>query len=273
MKKLIAILPALLAGLCMHAQQTDTLRLSTLYTTHVIFPTELIYADLSNSRIVAAKIVEQNRNMLAVKARMEFSTSTSVSALESNGSMHTFVIVYDEHPQSLVIDLRLGQGAQETQRRASSPGREVSLLRQQDAPVLSEVVEGRQRLYHIGQEAYGIRFLCEDVFVYSDITYFVLSLRNSSGVSYETSDASFVIESRKRGRRAVQYERNVYPKGRYGTLVAKAGDSARIAYSFDKMTLTSDQVLRIYLYETGGSRNLVLTLSASDINKASGRRQ
>jgi len=36
----------------------------------------------------------------------------------------------------------------------------------------------------------------------------------------------------------------------------------------DKITLSNDQVLRIYPYETGGSRNFVLTLTAKDINNA-----
>ena len=93
-------------ALVSQAQQVDTLHLSTLYTTHVIFPTEVIYADLSNNQIVAAKIVEQNKNMLAVKARTPFNTTTSVSALESNGNMHTKNNVYEEHPSALVINLR-----------------------------------------------------------------------------------------------------------------------------------------------------------------------
>ena len=267
MRRIITIMAGLLLAVSALAQ-TDTLRLSTLYTTHVIFPTELIYADLSNNRIVAAKIVEQNKNMLAVKAREPFAISTSVSALESNGTMHTFVILFDEHPRELVIDLRLHHQT-ETSARSSVPGsREVSMVRHQDAPVLSEVVEQKQQLYHIGAKAYDIRLLCEDVFVSSDNTYFVLSLENRSGVSYETPDATFVMESRKRGKRSVQYEKNLYPKGRYGTFITPAGEKSRIAYSFDKITLTRDQVLRIYLYESGGQRNLVMTLSCDDINKA-----
>ena len=110
-------------ALVSQAQQVDTLYLSTLYTTHVIFPTELIYADLSNNQIVAAKIVEQNKNMLAVKARIPFVTTTSVSALESNGNMHTFVIIYDEHPAALVIDMRRDSypaSCQQSQSRKSS---------------------------------------------------------------------------------------------------------------------------------------------------------
>ena len=111
-----------------------------------------------------------------------------------------------------------------------------------------------------------------DWFVYSDNTYTVLSVGNRSGVSYETGDATFVIESRKKNKRSVQYEKNLFPKGRYGSLTAKPGSVSRIAYSFDKVTLTKDQVLKVYLYETDGQRNLVMTLSARDINKAMGRR-
>ena len=49
---------------------------------------------------------------------------------------------------------------------------------------------------------------------------------------------------------------------------AAPGETVRIAYSFDKLTLASDQVLKIYLYEQGGQRNLDVTLSANDINRA-----
>ena len=54
--RLITLLTSLLYCLTTYAQ-TDTLKLSTAYTTHIIFSTDLTYADLSNNRIVAAKIV------------------------------------------------------------------------------------------------------------------------------------------------------------------------------------------------------------------------
>ena len=34
------------------------------------------------------------------------------------------------------------------------------------------------------------------------------------------------------------------------------------------MTLADDQVLKVYVYEEGGQRKLVMTISAKDINKA-----
>ena len=74
----------------------DTLRVSEHFTTHLIFPTDIIYADLSNSSVVAAKILEQSRNMMALKARNPFEAPLSVSALESNGAMHTYIVLYEE---------------------------------------------------------------------------------------------------------------------------------------------------------------------------------
>ena len=36
-------------------------------------------------------------------------------------------------------------------------------------------------------------------------------------MSYECPDATFVVESRKRSKRGVVYDRNIFPKSRYGT--------------------------------------------------------
>ena len=99
----------------------DTLRVSEHFTTHLIFPTDIIYADLSNSSVVAAKILEQSRNMMALKAWNPFEAPLSVSALESNGAMHTYIVLYEEHPGSLVYDMRPG-AAPATGRPATAGG-------------------------------------------------------------------------------------------------------------------------------------------------------
>ncbi len=93
MKKILLFIVFALVPVLAQAK-IDTLKISSLYTTHIIFSTDLTYADLSNNRVVAGKIIEQNKNMLALKAREPFTGSCSVSALESNGTMHTFIVVY-----------------------------------------------------------------------------------------------------------------------------------------------------------------------------------
>ena len=107
-KRFVIFAAVLLMAVCapLSAAGLDTLGISSAYTTHVIFPSDLTYADLSNGRVIAAKIIEQNKNMLALKACEPFDDSSSVSALESSGTMHTFIIVYEAYPRELVIDLR-----------------------------------------------------------------------------------------------------------------------------------------------------------------------
>ena len=244
----------------------DTLSISTAYTTHVIFSTDLTYADLSNNKIVAAKIIEQNKNMLAIKARTPFEEYTSVSALESNGKMYTFIVRFDPSPQELVIDTRVDHD--EINPRGKNSGSQVSLRRKTDAPRLSELARKKQRLFHIGAKKYDIRLLCEDIVSYSDITYITLSVQNASGVSYDIKDATFVLESKKRSKRSVVIEKTIFPEGRHGSLNCPVGEKTKMAYSFKKITLSKDQVLKVYLYEHGGQRNLEMTIDTNDINKA-----
>ena len=262
--RIIALITMLLC--CIGASaQSDTLWVSTAYTTHIIFSTDITYADLSNNRIVAAKIVEQNRNILAVKAKCPFDESTSISALEANGTMHTYIVKHDESPTTLIIDKRASISQPDDK---AVMGRNVTSNRQTDAPTLSQMSSGKQRLHHIGARAYGIHAMCENIVSYSDITYITLSIRNKSGVSYDIKDATFVLESKKRGKRSVVIEKTIFPEGRHGSLNCPVGETAKIAYSFKKITLSNDQVLKVYLYEHGGQRNLEITINTNDINKA-----
>jgi hypothetical protein len=265
--------------------QSDTLRVSARYTSHVIFSTDITYADKSDGGSIAAKVVEQNKNMIALKARGPFTEPCSVSALESNGRMWTFIVVYDDSPENLIVDTRRketevssdsGKQAEEKpktsvkkgRRKSSEKERTASTWKSGDAPTLDEVSKMGRELYHIGTAGYGVNILCENIYSYSDITYMVFSVDNTSGISYDVTDATFVIESRKRSKRTVAYDQTIFPRSRYGSLAAGPGRKGKIVYSFDKMTLSKEQVLKVYLYENGGQRNLVMTVSPSDINRA-----
>ena len=255
-----------LCGSARAQESADTIRVSDLFTTHVIFNTDLIYADLSNSQVMAAKILEQSKNMMALKARTPFGTPLSVSALESNGTMHTYIVLYEEHPERLVYDMR--PAAPEPEQKGKTRKGSAGLYRQGDAPLLQDVVAAPQALWHISTQEYDISVTCTRILSYSDITYLVFTLTNRSGVSYECPDATFVVESRRRSRKTVVYDRNIFPKSRFGTASCAPGETASIGYTLKKVSLAKDQVLRVYFYEQGGQRELVLTIDARDINGA-----
>ena len=281
MNKIVCIIAALVLSAASGYAQRDTLYISSDYTTHVIFSTDVTYADCSNTRAVVAKRIVENKNMVAMKAREPFSGSCSLSALESNGVMHTFIVVYRQLPDELVIDMRVrhpraedgGSGVSEepavqASQKGSRSGDNVSTWKPGTAPLLKDVISYPQRLFHIGERDYDIEVLCEDIFSYSDITYVVLSLRNRSGISYNINDASFVREKKSKRSRGISNDGPVLPRSRYGSLSAGPGAYSRIVYSFDKMSLYKNQVMRVYFYEEGGQRNLTLTISSKDINNA-----
>ena len=162
-----------------------------------VFRTELVYADLSNTRLIAAKIIEQNRCMLALKARETFTTSASVSALESDGTIHTFVIAYDERPSSLVVDLR---------EQRSSSVQDVPSKEPRDAAVK----QSRHRIFHIGDKAYDLRLLCEDIYISGDNTARA-SLRNRAESATRPARNLRRREPEKRKEKRT-FERNLYPR-------------------------------------------------------------
>ena len=125
-----------------------------------------------------------------------------------------------------------------------------------------------KELYHIGTHGYGIDIQCENLFYRDDVLYLVVSVRNDSAVSYALSNPRFAIESAKRSKRGLQYEKALFPRQSYGLGTVAPGSEGRMVFTFDKIFLLRGQVFRVYFYEKGGVRNMVLTLSWKDLMKA-----
>ena len=246
----------------------DTVYISTLSTTHIRFSSELKYVDLSN-KVLSARIVEGSKDIVAVKAKEVFDFTTTMSCLESDGRLHTFIVAYEESPEVLIVDMR---------RFPVRPGmnpRVTDLIKPEMAdlgrwtPDVTEVLDTLEReIYHIGDVAYDIKILCENVIIKDDVTYIVLSIENSSAVSYSMSSPRFVIESKRKTKRGLVYEKQLFPKHTSGETVTAPGTVPRMEFSFDKVTLVKGQVFRIYLYEDGGPRNFVLSFGVRDLRKS-----
>lgn len=252
------------------ASGPDTLFVSMSQTVHLRFASELKYVNLG-SRVLVAKMADGARDFLAVKAREEFDFCTSLSCLESNGEMHTFVVAFAERPRVLEVDTRVAAGggtlAAGGPASAGIPSSAFS-TDSLSSSSLSSVAAMPQELYHIGTSEYGIRLLCENLFYKDDVLYLVVSLRNASAVSYVLSAPRFAVESRRLGRRGLQYEKAVVPRASFGLGVVAPGATGRMVFTFDKISLVKGQVFRMYFYEKGGSRNMVFSLGVRDVNEA-----
>lgn len=289
LKKIFVLFILALAFSVKANAQEDTLYVSHLYTTHILFSTDLSYVDISNLKIITGKIVETNKNMIAIRAREPFPTTASMFVYESNGMPHSYILKYDEYPKTKFIDesnsgikeaapvaadvVTPVTGSQQTGKRQElTRNVKAGTARKADAPKLSDVIDLPRQLYHLNGRDQKITFSCENIYSYSDITYVVLSLENKSGVSFEANDVTFVVESRKKGKRTIEFKSNLQPKSRYGNLTTAPGEYGKMVYSFDKLSLSSDRVLKAYLYEQNGQRNIEITIMAQDVNQASAPR-
>ena len=250
------------------ASSIDTVYISTMSTTHIRFSSELKYVDLSN-KVLSARIVEGSKDIVAVKAKEVFDFTTTMSCLEADGRLHTYVVAYDESPDVLIVDMR---------RSPVRPGmnpRVTDLIKPEMAdlgrwtPDVTEVLDSLEReIYHIGDVAYDIKVLCENVIIKDDVTYIVLSVENGSAVSYSMSTPRFVVESKRKTKRGLVYEKQLFPKHTSGECTVAPGAISRMVFSFDKVTLVKGQVFRIYLYEDGGPRNFVLSFGVKDLRNS-----
>ena len=271
MRHLFAFLPTLLIGwLCSgiaFAQAPDTLFISTTQVVHIRFGSELKYVNLGNKTIVA-KIVDGSKDYVAVKAREPFDICTSMSCLESTGAMHTFLVAYREKPPRLDVDTRSSSS------EAAPPISFSSSPHADGGPSASSPIEFENlvsmqpELFHLGTNGYGINILCENIFYKDDVLFLLISLHNGSAVSYGLSDPRFSVESKRRTKRGLQYEKAIFPRQAHGLGVIQPDATGKMVFTFDKISMTRGQVFRIYFYERGGARNFVLTLGMNDINKA-----
>ena len=242
----------------------DTIEVSSIYDSHMVYSSEIKHAHVSDPGNITSMVIQQSPNILAIKARNNFGSATSsVTVLESEGRIHTYIVRFNDHPSSLIMNFQDGP-----RRTQSGQVQVVSRLRHNDAPVLAEVKDYPQGIFHVATRKDKITVVCENVFSYSDITYITLRIENRSGVSFEADRTSFVIGSKPRRKNIIVEETNLLPKASVGSLTVAPGSKEKITYSFDKITLSKDQLLRICVYELNGRRDFFLSLSPKDINEA-----
>ena len=314
----IVLLCVLFACGTLRAQDSAlrTIEVGTLSTTHVIFASDLTYVDVASPDFIAAVPVQASKNMLALLAISPFDFETTVSALEANGTMHTFYVRYAEKPSKLIVDTRVsekqassevntqirpgtssGTAPEQGQKKGGKQKKEETKEAEQqeettvapeaqtqaafnvttsqtsnfgrlNAPTIQEVLGFPRDIYHVFDRSYRVSAMVTNIFAYSDLTYIVIELRNNSDIGYMAGDVQFNIENRRKSSKELASDKPVWSKSSYGTLSCPPNAVTRIGYTLPKQTLLRNEVLRLYIYEKGGNRNLFLVLDDKDLNLA-----
>lgn len=269
MDKIIIIVLSLVISAFSALAQEDTIDVSNMATTHIVFSSELKYVDISN-KVLVARIVDNGKNILAMKARTPFQFVTTISILESNGRLHTYYVQYNENPKELIYDIRQQLSAENDGVTKPLSEESSDSSWQSGEPTENGLLERSRHLYHIGDRNSGISAYCENIFVYDEYMYFVFSLSNKSQIRYEMSDVSFVVENGRKSKRFVNMDKTLAVANSYGIQSVAPSGTRSFYYKIPKFTLDKKLVLRIYIYEERGARNLVLEMGADEVNKAMG---
>ena len=226
------------------ASSIDTVYISTMSTTHIRFSSELKYVDLSN-KVLSARIVEGSKDIVAVKAKEAFEFTTTMSCLEADGRLHTFIVAYDESPEVLIVDMRRSSVRLGMTNLIEAGTTDMVQWNQDEKLGVSDTLE--REIYHIVDEAYDIKVFCENVINKDEVTYIVLSVENGSAVSYSMLTPRFVLESKRKTKRGLVYEKLLFPKHTSGKSVTVPGTVSWMVLRTITMKFELQNVMSKYL--------------------------
>lgn len=240
-------------------------------TSHIIFPTAVLYVDLGSENLIAGK-AEDAENVLRVKAAVkDFDSETNLSVITSDGRFYNFDVTYTDYPAVLNIDLLKMRNS--TKRNAESEALFEDL--NNDSPSLVNLLmetiykQNKRNIKHIGCKSFGIQFLLKGIYTHNGKYYFHTELKNKTNVPFVLDFMSFKIVDKKIAKRTVIQEKPLSPLRTYIPLGHVNGKAVgQNVFLLDQFTIADDKVLLMEIFEKNGGRNQVLRVENSDLVKA-----
>lgn len=240
-------------------------------TVHILFPAAVRYVDLGSPNIVAAK-ADGAENVVRIKAAVPgFEGETNFTVITDDGGFYTFDAVYSDNPSriSLRIEdaLRSEPFSQETEYKRyvqlSELGDESPLTVERIMRIIYSM--DATHIRNVGVRSEGMQLLLKGIYVYGNLIFMDVELRNGSKIGYEVDYSRFRIASRKAARRTAEQETVMEPVRTFGeTLSVGPGRNCRSIFAFQKFTVPTDKVFIMDVYEKNGTRRLSFTVRSSD---------
>ncbi|MFR1249278.1 MAG: conjugative transposon protein TraN [Christensenellales bacterium] len=225
-------------------------------TTHILFPASVLYVDLGSTDIIAGKAAGVE-NVVRVKATKQgFEDETNFSVITSDGHFYSFDVVYSEQPRLLSIDMAVLDTA--------NRNRTVIQLRELDGEAPENVDRIMEAIYRdersdirsVGCFRFRVQSSLKGVYVYGDLMFFHLAVRNMSDIPFDVDFIRFKIVDRKVSKRTAAQEIYLDPLRVFGRIDrVETRSSEHGVYAFTKITIPDDKKLVVEIYEKGGERH------------------
>ena len=244
-------------------------------TTHVIFPSEIVYVDLGDENLVAG-LADGAKNVLRVKSAVKsFKSETNLTVITDDGCFFTFNVKFAKEPLLLNIEMTDFIHDGEAVNRPNN-AQEIFLERLgQESPMLVKLImksihkQDRREIKHIGSKRFGVQFILKSIYTNNGLLYFHTELKNTSNIAFDIDYISFKIVDKKVVKRTAMQEQVLEPLRAHNYVTVVNGKkSERTVFALEKFTIPDDKQLVIEVAEKEGGRNQSFVVENGDIVRA-----
>ncbi len=244
-------------------------------TTHVIFPSEIVYVDLGDENLVAG-LADGAKNVLRVKSAVKsFKTETNLTVITDDGCFFTFNVKFAKEPLLLNIEMTDFIHDGEAVNRPNN-AQEIYLERLgQESPMLVKLImksiykQDKREIKHIGSKRFGVQFILKSIYTNNGLLYFHTELKNTSNIAFDIDYISFKIVDKKVVKRTAIQEQVLEPlRAQNYVTVVNGKKSERTVFALEKFTIPDDKLLVIEVAEKEGGRNQSFVVENGDIVRA-----
>jgi conjugative transposon TraN protein len=243
----------------------DSIDISELQKSHLIFPEEIIYVDYGTEDVEAEKASGVN-NILAVRATNEFVTQTNITAITASGKFYTFNLGYSEKPGQLsfIIEKKVFPGEQ---RVALLDNKELNSVQREE---LRKTINSRfQSISKLYKDYAGIRFAITNIFIDKDILFFKFKITNYSNIDYVPDFVRFYIQDAKVKKKTAIQQIEQIPMFFFDMPDRVAAhDTHSFTVALNKFTIPDKKKLIIEMQERDGGRHFFYKLGNEPIISA-----
>lgn len=244
-------------------------------TTHVIFPSEIVYVDLGDENLVAG-LADGAKNVLRVKSAVKsFKTETNLTVITDDGCFFTFNVKFAKEPLLLNIEMTDFIHDGEAVNRPNN-AQEIYLERLgQESPMLVKLImksiykQNKREIKHIGSKRFGVQLILKSIYTNNGLLYFHTELKNTSNIAFDIDYISFKIVDKKVVKRTAMQEQVLEPlRAQNYVTVVSGKKSERTVFALEKFTIPDDKQLVIEVAEKEGGRNQSFVVENGDIVRA-----
>ncbi len=244
-------------------------------TTHVIFPSKIVYVDLGDENLVAG-LADGAKNVLRVKSAVKsFKTETNLTVITDDGCFFTFNVKFAKEPLLLNIEMADFIHDGEAVNRPNN-AQEIFLERLgQESPMLVKLImksiykQDKREIKHIGSKRFGVQFILKSIYTNNGLLYFHTELKNTSNIAFDIDYISFKIVDKKVVKRTAMQEQVLEPlRAQNYVTVVSGKKSERTVFALEKFTIPDDKQLVIEVAEKEGGRNQSFVVENGDIVRA-----